>query len=136
MILNENYYRKLFEKYLIQKGSNVVANITAAALINTYNERNVYFNFPKGYDLKTIINLLYENFAKHIFLHFADITDYYIGDKLKRNGEKGKNLYEIIKIENSKYTLKKLNDAYNTTIPNISFDKLKCYYTQDRKSVV
>lgn len=134
MILNENYYNDLINKYSIQQDCNKIVSLSTSMILSNYRSSNVYFNFPKGYDLNAIINLLYENFAKHIFADFADITDYFIGDKLKRNGEKGKNLYEIITIENSKYTLKKLNDDCNTTIPDISFDKLKCYYTQVKQS--
>lgn len=133
MILNENYYRKLFEKYLIQKGSNVVADITVAALMNTYKERNVYFNFPKGYDLKVIINLLYENFAKHIFSHFADITDYSIGDKFKNNRKKGKDIYEIVDIRDRMYYLTNIKEVNYNRIET-SFSKLKKNYTQIKQS--
>lgn len=126
MKLNKIYYNKLIRKY----SSNEVSYITVGTIMDNYSIRNVYYNFPDSYDFKVIINLIYEKLSKDIFANYAEITDYSVGYKLKRNGEKGKNIYTIIKIENAKYTLLKLNDSSNTIIPNVSFDRLKTNYTQ------
>jgi hypothetical protein len=98
-------------------------------ILDNYRKRNVYFNFPKGYNLQGIINLLYENLSKQIFKDHPDIIGYSIGDKLKRNGENGRNIYVISDIRGNDYMLKKENDTANTTILS-SFDKLKKSYTK------
>jgi hypothetical protein len=133
MMLNENYYNKLFNKYSIPTTCDKVVAITYTAIMNNYSNKNVYFNFPKDYDVKTISNLLYEKFSKKIFANHADITDYSIGDKLKRNDEKGKNVYIIIDINGRNYILAKEKDTSNLKITS-TFDKLKRNYTQIKSS--
>ena len=133
MILNEKYYKELTNKFAIPKDCNKSVEITTAVIWNAYNTHNVYFNFPKGYDLKEITNLLYENFSKHIFTKFADITDYSIGDKFKSNRKKGKDIFEIIDIQDKKYFLTNIKEQnYNRT--ETTFSNLKKYYTQIKQS--
>ncbi|MCL2760181.1 MAG: hypothetical protein FWD70_00840 [Desulfuromonadales bacterium] len=133
MALNENYYNKLFDKYSISKDCNRVVELTAAMILGAYNNKNVYFNFPRSYDLKAITNLLYENFSKQIFTRYADLLDYFIGDKFKRNNEKG--IYVITDIGDKKYSLKKENDPWETFRPDITYDRLTREYTRVKQSV-
>jgi hypothetical protein len=102
-------------------------------ILDTYGNKNVHFNFPKGYDLKEITNLLYENLSKRIFTNYADITDYSVGDRLKRNGENSKNIYVIIAINGNEYTLTKEKDSSNLKVTS-TFDKLKRNYTEIQQS--
>jgi tRNA C32,U32 (ribose-2'-O)-methylase TrmJ len=134
MTLNIKYYNTLINKYSIQKNCNKTVYLSTVAIImDNYRRKNVCFNFPKGYDLKAIINMLYENFSKDIFANHADITDYSIGNKLKRTGEKGKNVYVIVDIKGQDYFLTKEKDNSNLKIKS-TFDKLKRNYTQIRQS--
>jgi len=132
MMLIENYYNKLIDKYSISKECNRTVDLTVAMIMRIYNNRNLYYNFPKNYDLKTIINLLYENLSKQVFINYADLADYSVGDKFKRNNEKGKNIYVIIDIKGQDYILAKENDPSTTTYP--TFDQLTRNYTPVKQS--
>jgi len=132
MVLNKNYYNRLISKYSISNDCNKIVHLTAAAIMDNYSGKNVHFNFPKGNDLKMIINLLYEIFSKQIFEKHADLADYSVGDKLKRNNEKGKNIYVIIDIKGQDYILAKENDPSTTRYP--TFDNLTCNYTPVKQS--
>jgi hypothetical protein len=100
-------------------------------ILDNYRSRNVYFNFPKGYNLQEITNLLYENLSKQIFTKCADIKGYSVGNKLKKNDEKGKKIYVVSEIKGNDYILKIENDTTNTNTTIISsFDKLKKKYTK------
>ncbi len=134
MILNENYYNTLINKYSIQQDDDETVNLSYSMIVNNYRSRNVYFNFPKGFDLQKITNLLYEYLSRQIFTNHLVITDYSIGDKLKKKGERGRNIYVITKIDRQTYTLKKENDENNTTLPNCSIDQLKRNYVQIKKN--
>jgi hypothetical protein len=96
-MLNRNYYNKLTKEYSISQDCNKTSHLSASIILRKYKGKKVYFNFPKDYDLREITNLLYERLSNEIFDKYADITDYSIGDKLKRNGEKWKNTYIIEK---------------------------------------
>lgn len=132
-MLNANYYNKRIDEHSISQGGNKVVYLTTSVILNNYRGKNVYFNFPKRYDLKEIINLLYENLSNQIFANHADITDYSVGDKLKRNGEKWKNIYVIKEIRGTDYILTKDKDDSNLKITS-TFDKLKRNYIQIKQS--
>jgi hypothetical protein len=102
-------------------------------ILDNYRSRNVYFNFPKGYDLQKITNLLYENLSKQIFTKHADITNYSIGNRLKRTKEKGKNIYVITEINGNSYILTKEKDISNSIITS-TFDSLKRNFIEIQKS--
>ena len=102
-MLNGNYYNKLISKRSTSQDCNKLAHITISVILANYKGRNVCFNFPKHYNFKEITNLLYEDFSKQIFANHADLTDYSIGDKLKRKDEKGNNTYIIKEIIGSNY---------------------------------
>lgn len=132
-ILNVDYYNKLIEKYSINKKTNIIEDITQSIIIENYGRKNVFFTFPINYKLEGIINQLYEHISNEIFINYADLTDYSVGDKLKRSDEKGKNTYIIKKIIGSDYILTKDNDTSN--IEKISsFDKLKRNYIQIKQN--
>lgn len=132
-ILNVDYYNKLIEKYSINKKTNIIEDITQSIIIENYGRKNVFFTFPINYKSEGIINQLYEHISNEIFINYADLTDYSVGDKLKRSDEKGKNTYIIKKIIGSDYILTKDNDTSN--IEKISsFDKLKRNYIQIKQN--
>lgn len=125
MILNENYYNTLVTKFSSQRIDNNLAYITASLIFNNYSSsKNVYFNFPKEHSLQKIINKLYEELSKQVFIKHADITDYSVGDRLKRTKEKGKNIYVITEIKGNCYILTKEKDSSNLKITT-TFDSLK-----------
>lgn len=132
-MLNENYYNKLTNKYSISQDCNKTVYSTVSIILNSYRSKNIYFNFPKAHDLKEITNLLYEDLSNQIFTNHADLTDYSVGDKLKRNGERGKNVYIIAEIKGTDYILTKDKDNSNLRITS-TFDKLKRNYIQIKQS--
>lgn len=135
MVLNENYYKDLIDKYSIQQNCNKVVSLSISMILGNYRNKNIYFNFPQGYDLQEIFNLLYEKLAKQIFIDYADLTDYLIGDKLKRKNENGNNIYIIKQIEGLTYTLIKENDENHTVIPCVTFDNLKRNYIKVKHNI-
>jgi len=135
MVLNENYYKDLIDKYSIQQNCNKVVSLSISMILGNYRNKNIYFNFPQGYDLQEIFNFLYEKLAKQIFIDYADLTDYSIGDKLKRKKENGRNIYIIKQIQGLTYTLIKENDENHTVIPYITFDNLKRNYIEVKHNI-
>ncbi|PLB85342.1 hypothetical protein C0T31_11430 [Dysgonamonadaceae bacterium] len=134
MILNQKYYNALINKYSIQQDCNKIVYLSISMILDNYRSRNVYFNFPKGYNLQEITNLLYQYLSQQIFLNHADLTDYSVGDKLKWTKEKGKNIYRIIKIVGSNYTLIKEKSKIETKMPDITFDNLKRNFIKVKQS--
>jgi hypothetical protein len=133
MMLNENYYNALINKYSIQQDCNKTVYLSTSMILDNYRSRNVYFNFPKGYDLQKITNRLYEHLSKQIFINHADITDYSLGNRLKRTKEKGKNIYVITEINENSYILTKEKDSSNLKI-TATFDSLKRNFVEIQKS--
>jgi hypothetical protein len=133
MILNENYYNTLINKYSLQQNCNKAVYLSTSMICDVYGNKNVYFNFPKDYDLQKIVNPLYENLSKQIFKDHADITDYSVGDRLKYTKEKGKNIYIIIEINNNSYILTKEKDSSNLK-RTTTFDSLKKNFVEIQKS--
>lgn len=129
LMLNENYYNTLIDKYSTNQDCNKLISLTTNVILNNYSSKNVYFNFPKGFDLKEIINLLYEDLSKQIFSNHADLTDYSVGNKLKRKNEKSKNIYIIKDILDSRYFLTIEKDDSNLIITS-TFDNLKRNFIQ------
>lgn len=128
-MLNENYHNALIAKYSSKQHCDKLAHLTSSIIFSNYESKNVYFNFPQNYDIQTLIDLLYGNLSTQIFLNYADLTDYSIGDRLKRKNEKGKNVYVIKKILGAQYVLTKEKD--DTKFETYStFDKLKRNYIQ------
>ncbi len=135
MILNEKYYNALINKYSIRRDCDKMVCLSTSMILDNYRSRNVYFNFPKDYNLQKITNLLYQDLSKQIFLNHADLTDYSVGDRLKRIKEKGKNIYVITKIEWPTYTLHKENDENHTVIQGITYDNLKLNYIKIKHNI-
>ena len=133
MALNENYYNDLINKYSIQQDCDKTIYLSASMILDNYKCKNCHFNFPKDYNLQEIINLLYEDLSKQIFINHADITDYSIGDRLKRTKEKGKNIYIITEINGNSYILTKEKDSSNLKI-TATFDSLKKNFVEIQKS--
>ncbi|MCL2073119.1 MAG: hypothetical protein FWH18_04305 [Marinilabiliaceae bacterium] len=132
-MLNENYYNKLINKYSISQDCNIVGYLTTSTILANCRGKNVHLNFPKRYDLKEITIMLFEVFSKQIFTNHAYLKDFSIGDKLKRKGEKGNNIYIIKEIIGSDYILIKDKDESNLKIIS-TFDRLNRNYTQIKQS--
>lgn len=130
-MLNAHYYNSLLKKYRIS--DSAIDVLTSRMMLSNRSKGILQFNFPKNFDLTGITDLLYQHLSEDIFLHDAEITDYQIGDKLKRNGEKGKNIYIVTKIDGLIYTLIKENDE-NKTKKDHTFDELKRKYTQVKQN--
>ena len=133
MMLNQKYYNALINKYSIQQDCDKIVYLSTSMILDNYRSRNVYFNFPKDYNLLEITNLLYQDLSQQIFLKHADLTDYSVGDRLKRTKEKGENIYRIIEINGNSYILTKEKDSSNLKI-TASFDSLKRNYVEIQKS--
>jgi hypothetical protein len=127
-MLSRNYYCALIRKYSISPGHDKTARLTLSMMMGKYKHKNIYFSFPRNYDLKEITNLLYENLAQQIFANYADITGYSVGDRLKKINEKGKNTYVITAIKGGIYMLTKANDP--GTKREARFDSLKRNYIE------
>jgi|BioPla2DNA2_1021312.scaffolds.fasta_scaffold05480_4 hypothetical protein len=132
-MLNERYYNSLINKYSISSNSKKIIGLTTKLILKNYDKINIRFNFPKEYYLQEIINLLYEELSKKIFRNYADITDYSVGDKLKRKKESSRNIYVIQEIKGNMYTLSKYNDNTNFKISS-TFDQLKKNFIQVKQS--
>jgi hypothetical protein len=130
-MLNADYYNNLRKKYGIE--DSAIDELTSEMVFSNRSKDALQFSFPKDHDLTRIIGLLYQHFSIDIFIHDAEITDYQIGDKLKRNGEKSKNIYTVTKIDGQNYRLKKHNDETNLEVSH-TFDQLKRKYTQVKQN--
>ncbi len=133
MILNQKYYNALINKYSIQQDCNKIVYLSTSMILDNYRSRNVYFNFPKDYNLQEITNQLYQDLSQQIFLNHSYLTDYSVGDRLKRTKEKGKNIYRIIEINGNSYILTKEKDSSNLKI-TATFDSLKRNFVEIQKS--
>jgi hypothetical protein len=71
-VLNESYHNELIDKYSDFKSCDRLSDISATIILKNYSSKNIHFNFPRGYNLNRIINLLYKVFAKEIFKKFPD----------------------------------------------------------------
>ena len=109
-MLNQKYYNALINKYSIQQDCDKIVYLSTSMILDNYRSRNVYFNFPKDYNLLEITNLLYQDLSQQIFLKHADLTDYSVGDRLKRTKEKGENIYRIIEINGNLSLFHTIND--------------------------
>ncbi|OAV66571.1 hypothetical protein Barb4_02838 [Bacteroidales bacterium Barb4] len=134
-MLNNKYYIDLLNKYKVSlEDTQKVSALTVSIILSQYGSKILHFNLPGRNDiLNRIFNGVYEILAQQIFTNHADITDYSIGDKLKRNSEKGKNLYAVKRIVGSDYFLTKENDNTNLDVKT-TFDKLKKNYTQIKQN--
>lgn len=140
-MLDENYYNQLLDKFSVSNENDNITSITAKMILQNnfaedssfYDNNNIGFSFPKGYDITKIINFLYEELSKKIFINHADLKSYSIGDILKRKGQRGNNNYIIDRIQGLDYYLKLGNDDSNTIITS-SFGNLKKNYISIRQN--
>lgn len=132
-LLNVKYYKILKNKYEISD-ENTIDNLSQSMILHKFHDKNVIFTYPDNYDYSGIVNLLYENLSKQVFLNYAEIKDFEEGDRLKKINEKKSNIYYIDKIKDNKYYLKLEKDS-SLQIES-TFDKLKRNYaiiTKDKK---
>lgn len=140
-MLNEDYYNQLLDKFSISNENDKITRLTSAMILQKnvtenscfYENKNIGFSFPKGYDITKIVNVLFEELSKNIFINHADLTGYSVGDILKRKEKKGKNIYVVERIIGQEYHLKLLDDE-KYEITNSSFGYLKKNYIPVRQN--
>lgn len=133
-MLNKDYYSTLLRKFPISNDCDMIMRLTEKMIFYNYLSKNVGFSFPQFYDINELVNSLFEQLSKKIFINHSGYTDFYVddklnysvGDKLKKKGEKSKT-YLISEVVRNKYYLKKLNDKSNTVII-ASLDSLNKHY--------
>jgi len=114
MILNESYYKSLWEKFEGVKHltTNFETNgvkLSVKMILKHYHENKpLHINLQNSKDILFIIaRHLYIEFANDIYLNYYDLPDnYIIGDKLKRIRDN--QYYEIIKADNNIFTLSQI----------------------------
>lgn len=138
MLLNHTYYRELWDKYQpvsslpIQYKANSIY-LTTKIILDHYRQGNsLQFNFQSSPEsIQEVAKNLFIELANDIYLNHFDLPDFKEGDKVKRT--KDNEYYEIIRIENSSYTLKQIPRKTKSVTtpavrPNISYDKLTKLY--------
>jgi len=103
-VLNESYHNELVNKYSDFKDCDRLSDISATIILKNYSSKNIHFNFPRGYNLNRIINLLYKVFAKEIFKKFPDFPPDTCS-KVKRIGGSKKDIFTIQTIQDDKVLL-------------------------------
>lgn len=113
MILNEDYYRTLWEKVENINTLNVFSDNTSCLttkLILQHYQKNqpIHINFQNSKEtLYEIGQHLFIELANDIYLNHYDLPDSYnIGDKLKRIRDN--QYYEIVKVENDNFSLRQI----------------------------
>lgn len=113
MILNEEYYRSLWEKYenttTLSVFSNKASCLTTKLILEHYKRNKpIHFNFQNSKE--TIFEIgqhLFVELANDIYLNHYDLpSSYNAGDKLKRIRDN--QYYEIIKVENDNFSLRQI----------------------------
>lgn len=103
-MLNEFYHNELTNKYSDFKDCDRLSDISATIILKNYSSKNIYFNFPRGYNLNRIVNLLYKVFAKEIFKKFPDFPPDTCS-KVKRIGGSKKDIFTIQTVQDNKVLL-------------------------------
>jgi len=103
-VLNEFYHNELITKYSDFKDYDRLSDISATIILKNYSSKNIHFNFPRGYNLNRIINLLYKVFAKEIFKKFPDFPPDTC-TKVKRIGGSKKDIFTIQTVQDDKVLL-------------------------------
>ena len=144
MLLNQTYYRELWDKYqtVSSLSSQYRANsihLTTKIILDHYRQGNsLHFNFQSSPEsIHEVGKHLFIELANDIYLNHFDLPDYKEGDKVKRT--KDNEYYEIIRIENNIYTLKQIprkakSETFPALRPGINYDNLtKSYMPVDFK---
>jgi hypothetical protein len=122
-VLNESYYKELVNKYSDFKDCDRLSDISATIIFQNYSSRNIHFNFPKGYNLNKIINLLYKVFAKEIFKKFSDFPPDTC-NKVKKIGGSKKDIFTRRTVQNDKVLLiNTIDKSYEITLNYEAFLK-------------
>lgn len=130
-MLNESYHNVLIDKYSEFKGCDRLSDISATIILKNYSSKNINFNFPRGYDLNRIINLLYKVFAKEIFKEYADFPPFKKGDLVKRVDTKGNDLFLVKQIIDNEVTLQLKKGSIKCSMHErfLKYDSLLKHYT-------
>lgn|GEM_PF-379522 len=130
-MLNEYYYNELIDKYSEFKGCDRLSDISTTLILKNYSSKNIHFNFPRGYDLNRIINLLYKVFAKEIFKEYADFPPLKKGDLVKRVDTKGNDLFLVKQIIDNEVTLQLKKSSIKCSMHErfLKYDSLLKHYT-------
>lgn len=113
MILNEEYYRTLWEKFestttLNTFNGNTSCLTTKLILEHYWKNQPIHINFQNSKETMFEIGRhLFVELANDIYLNHYDLPDNYnVGDKLKRIRDN--QYYEIVKAENDNFSLRQI----------------------------
>lgn len=137
MILNEEYYTKLCQKFEDIQTLNVFDSntscLTTKIILNFYrNGKPIHVNFQNSKEfLFEIGKHLFIEFANDIYLNHYDLPEIEDGDKVKRRSDG--EYYTVKKTGTKTFRLnhnprKRKTDNYPADIPEITYDKLALKY--------
>ncbi|MCO5293262.1 MAG: hypothetical protein M9959_16185 [Chitinophagaceae bacterium] len=113
MILNSEYYQKIWEKFENTNTLGVfndnISCLTTKLILEHYRQNKpIHFNFQNSKEIIFEIGKhLFIELANDIYCNHYDLPDNYnVGDKLKRIRDN--QYYEIVKVENDNYSLRQV----------------------------
>lgn len=132
MILNEEYYKQLLEKYSGVEciGDNEYDNVVlfSIKMILAYYRKNkpIHINFQGAKDyLFEVGKQLFLEFANDVFLNHYDLPKLKIGDKLRDmrpyHMDKRQHYFVIKKIDGNKFIIE---ETRNKAVASVEYDKL------------
>jgi len=135
MLLNRNYYLNLWEKYqnieMLTSKLNDNASILSLKMILEHcrNKKPLHINFQNSEtQLREIAQHLYVELSNDIYLNYADLPRFVVGQKLK--SKRDNKYYQISNINGNHYTLKedprksKNFQSTNTILPDLTYDSI------------
>ena len=128
-MLNPNYYKSLFDKYVCTTTENSrFSSLIVAMTLQNYCRQNIHFNIPNNDNIMSeIISQLYNELAFYAFEKFADFPALNIGDRIKKKGGNNKDVYKISRFHENTYTV--TNEKDNSLKGTIKHDRLLERYT-------
>lgn len=144
MILNEEYYQKLWDKFETTTALNTfnckVSCLTTKIILEHYRKNHpIHVNFQNSQEsIFEVAKHLFIELANDIYLNHYDLPGINDSDqvKKKRNGE----YYTVRKLDNSNYRLinkprKSRQQQSPANIPEITYDKLVTHYIKVESGV-
>lgn len=141
MILNEEYYQSIWDKYAdvktLKSADNNILSLTLKMIISNYeNGEPIHFNFQSSKEnILEIGKQLFIEFTNDIYLNHYDLPNLKKGDKLRdlRNYRDGKKHYSVIEQINSNTF--HLQDVKTKATCSFKYDKLvKCFIPVEKSS--
>ncbi|GAB4451627.1 MAG: hypothetical protein OHK0036_12280 [Bacteroidia bacterium] len=138
--LNKSYFQNLYDKFKgvklsVSQFSSKTVELTSKIIFKHYYENKlIHFNFQNNENnWEEVGKILFIELSNDIYRNHYLRPNYVIGDKLKRI--KHNQYYEIIKIENNKYTIRQILSKRKTeisppTLLGITYDRLTKNYVK------